>query len=360
MKIQIDRKELKAAIDAIKTCFVVRKDLSNSNYATAIKIEATKDALKLITSNGETFYTWTANPSTYMVEEEGSVIAPAEKFQNIALKHAEKIEMAYMEGLLYLKCGSAKTEAKTIFEKDFPTVKVKKPEVPIRMTNDTTEMFSKLLHTMYRDPSKPKMVGMLMDLNAEGKTVTFKSVSPNKISRLVDSYQSDEPVTTRIVVPCFLADEMGRHKVNAIGVNKSTLVTQFEQLEIQTPMQEDVFINPDNAFNIQGEKDVTFKTAELTDALTFIKNSSSKDTRKAKFSVSAKEAEITCFTETGKTSERVDCSTETETTFSVNSEYILEMLGSVKTENVEFKITEKLLSYKEGNYHYISTLYLQG
>jgi len=220
--------------------------------------------------------------------------------------------------------------------------------------------FTKLLHTMYRDPSKPKMVGLLMDLNGETKSITFKSVSPNKVSRLIEKFESDEPITTRIVLPCFLADEMGRFKLNSIGVNKSTLVAQFDNLEIQTPMQEDVFMNPDNAFNVAGEKIVKFRTPELMDALNFIKNSSSKDTRKAKFSVAEKEAEITCFTETGKTSERVACQGPSDLTFSVNSEYILEMLNSVKTEDIDFQITEKLLSYKEGNYHFISTLYLQG
>lgn len=357
MKIQIDRKELKTALDALKPCFTIRKDLSTTNYATALKIEATKESLRLITTNGETFYTWTCPPTAYMVEEEGVVVAPAEKFQNIALKHAEKVDMALVEGQLYLKCGTARTEAKILFEKDFPNAKVKKPETPIRFGFDSTVSMPKLLHTMFREPSKPKMLGMLMDINGEKHEITFKSVSPNKVSRLTDKYESDEPITTRIVLPTFLADEMGKRKVTAIGVNKSTLVAQIENLEIQTPVQEDVFINSDNAFNIQHDKVVRFSTPELVDALSFIKNSSGKDTRKAKFSLTDKEAELTCFTETGKTSERIACQSPGDLTFAVNSEYILEMLGTVGTAEIDVQITEKFLSYKEGNYHYISTLY---
>src|SRR5271154_4776069 len=132
MKIQIDRKELKTALDALKSCFIVRKDLSGASFSTAVKIEATNESVKLATTNGETFYTWTCSPNSYTVEEEGAVVAPHDKFQNISLKHADKIQLEIVEGQLYLKCGTALTQAKTLFEKDFPNVKVKKPETPIR------------------------------------------------------------------------------------------------------------------------------------------------------------------------------------------------------------------------------------
>lgn len=357
MNFTINRKQLKAGLDSVKTAFGLKRD-QNSIYATSIKIVAGGDKVSFITTNGETYFKWTA-PEGVTVAGDGSCVANAEKIlQGAGYMTSDEVSFEYANDILYVRGGKVTLEVRTVDSNKLADV----PEhvTPIKLPFDSTDLFSKITHTMGRDPALPKMLGVLMDFKtAEGsKTVTLRSAQRNRASRVVQNFESEEDVNLRIVLPCFVADEASKRRLMSLGVDKKTLVAKFDSLVITTALPEDIFIDGDQAFgrSVSGTP-LRFSYKELSEAVTFIKSVSDKRNRRAKFIVNGGQVETSALTDTGNSKMVIGCESPDSAAFAFNSEYLADLLSSVEQEQVDLTVTNHVIAYKEGDYQFVMSLY---
>ena len=53
----------------------------------------------------------------------------------------------------------------------------------------------------------------------------------------------------------------------------------------------------------------------------------------------------------------INCENQNTASFAFNSEYLADLLSSVKQEQVDLNVTNRTISYKEGDYHFVMSLY---
>jgi len=335
--------------------------IEKSEYGKVIKLAATKNSISLVTTNGETDYRWTytkQEDSDFQVDKEGSVTIVAEKLLGALDYLNGEVSMCLEDNLLKVSSNKVQLEIKTS-DIDIDVISPTTPQ--IKFLFNSSKEIPKILHTMSDDPSKPKMLGLSVDLSSsdpEKKLITFKAIQPNRASKIELGFESVDKISKKIVVPCFLAKMMASEKMLGFSIEKNTLIACFENYEVRTPLSDIPFMNPDSAFSASATRSVNFPRAELLRALKMIK-STDKQNSVAKFSIFTDSTEITAYNEqTGRS--RVSVKSESPENFniSLNFKFILELLGSLDTEDsVEFKTEGKIFVYKKDNLHFVTTVF---
>lgn len=337
----------------------VSKGLSEkTEYGKVIRLSAAKDAVSLVSTNGETDYRWTYTETDHFTTDKaGEVTFVAEKLLGASEYLKDKISFSLEDNLLKVSAGKIQLEVKTAGIQ-IPILPVNSPE--IKFTFDTAVEIPKIIHAMSDDPGKPKMLGLLIDLKTEGssKTAIFKAVQPNRAAKLELKFESETDVTKQIVVPCFIAKMMATETMKGISVEKNVLIASFNHYEIRTPISDIPFMNPDSAFVNQGTKSVKFTRLELAKALRLIR-ASDKHNNVAKFAVGSDATEITAYNEhTGKSRVTVKSSAADKFSLSLNFKFMLDLLGSLDGEDdIEFKTEGKIFSYKNNHMHFVTTVF---
>ena len=356
MNFTISRRQLRAGLDAVKTAFALKKD-QGSILGTSIKVQAAGDSVTFLTSNGETFFKWKA-PEGVQIERDGSCVANAEKLLSGSnFMGADNVQLEYANDILYVKGGKVSLEVKTVDESKMPEPPL--VEMPLRFNFDSTEFFKKVLSTMGRDVGTPRMLGMLFDFKSDGdkKVVTIKASQRNRVSRVVESFEGDDNYNIRIIVPCFLADEASKRRLLAMGSNKSTLSVQFDHLVVTTSAPEDIFVGGDEIFDIADGTELRFSHTELSEAMNFFKSVSDKQNRRTKFDIKGGTALLSTVSDTGKSKMEINCECSGEMTLALNSEHLSDLLPTVDKDSIALVATGRMISYKEDNYHFITSLY---
>lgn len=358
MNFTVEKSQLASALKQVRKVLALNKDPKRV-YANALKITATAGQLEFLGTDGETTYSYRVKQGM-TVEAEGECGVVADKFLTAVDAISEpNLSFTYDAGLLNLRAGDEHVEFKTVATDEFPTLET--VATPIRFPFDSTVEFRKILHTLGRDPSKRNMMGLCSKFKSEdGKTVTFYAVNPNKASRFTLPFESDDKVDTSIILPEDLADLSVELPLKAIGVSKSKLVANFGDFEVQTHLRDDKWINADVAFKSLDGKPVKFNRQLLLSKLKFVKAMCDKQDMKSKFTVSGDRTEISSYDEKSKVKSAVKSNAPDKVVFSANSEYLLAFLSALNTEDVELKVSDKLISYQEPNYQFVTTSYLTG
>ena len=354
----VEKKNLQMGLNAVKNG-LNKKDLA-SIFATNIQVIAKGDSLSFVTTNGETHYAWKSSVGV-SIEQEGSIAVNADKLLS-ALPHLpeDKVSFSLNSNLLNVKSGKIVMELKTISDKSFG--KVSEIETPISLKGETsTAMFRRIIHTLNRDPAKPRMLGLLLDFKSDGdkKTVVFKSVSPTRASRYNTEFESAEPINAQVVMPCYLVDEAAKHNLIKLGFNKANMVAVFDNnLTVTSPLQENVFINPDQVFDANDTwQDIKFNREDLGKAISFIKSMSDKQDKKARIAATGDGAvEISSYTDSGKSKIALLATYGDKPNFAFNSEHLAELLTALDDGDVELKVGGNLLTYATPNYKFVTSL----
>jgi len=365
MIISVGQKQLKNGLKAVRKVLGMNKE-SKSLFSNAIKLEAKEDSLSLLGTNGETIYFWKTK-DTVVVNADGVVGIVADKFITAveALSGEAPIELNYNAGIVYMKCGNREAELKTVEADEFP--EFTPVENLVKFPFDTTKMFSKISHTVGRDISKPRLLGLLSEFISEGdqKKVVFSAVNPNKASRLIEKFESSDSISMKIILPVFIVDESLEFQLKGLATTNSKLVADFGDLKIMTPLPEDRFVNPENAFaNPTDSRIVGFNRKQLIDALKYTRAMADKHDLKSKFIVNGDITEITSYTENSKSKDSLKSRSNEKMTFSLNCEYLIELLSCLNKEDVEFHVVGKgtsgQITYRTDNYQYVTSMYSQG
>jgi DNA polymerase III sliding clamp (beta) subunit (PCNA family) len=334
--------------------------VEKSEYGKVIRLSATKDSIALVTTNGETDYRWTytkRDELDFNVESEGSVTLVAEKLLGALDYLHDRVTFCLENNLLKVAAHKVQLEIKTA-DIDIEILTPLKPQ--IRFEFNTSREIPKILHCMSDDPAKPKMTGLLVELQADAdkKLVIFKAVQPNRAAKIELSYESDDAVNSKIVFPCFLAKMMSHERMLGFSIDKNMLVACFDNYEIRTPMSDIPFMNPDSAFANTASKSVEFSKSELLKALKLIK-STDKQNSIAKLAVSNDSTEITAYNEqTGRSKVTVKSGASEDFNLSLNFKFIMELISSFDTEDsIEFKTEGKIFFYKNENLHFVTTVF---
>ena len=363
MILAVEKKALQVGLNAVKSG-LNKKDPA-SIFATNIQFIAKNGTLTLVTTNGETYYSWKSTDGVE-IEQEGSIAANADKlFSSLPHLPDGKVNFSTESNVLNIKSGKIALELKTVSDKTFG--KVEEVKAPISLKGDSVAMFRRILHTLNRDPSKGRMLGLLMVFKSESdsKKVTFTSVSPTRASRYEAEFDSSDAVNTQVILPCFLVDEASKHNLVKLGVSEKFLVATFSNnLVVTTPLMANNFINADVVLDSPDQfKDLTFKRNELFSAVSFIKSLCDKQDMKARIAAMGDGTiEISSYTDAGKFKTAVNCSyaEADKPNFALNSEHLAELLTSLDNEDVELKVGTRLLTYTGPNYKYVTSLYNQG
>lgn len=330
-----------------------------TEYGKVIRLAATKDAIALVSTNGETDYRWTYTQTDHFTTDKaGEVTFVAEKLLGASEYLKDQISFTLEDNLLKVSAGKVQLEVKTV-DIDIKILPVTDPE--IKFTFDTAIEVPKIIHAMSDDPGKPKMLGLLIDLKTEGdsKTAVFKAVQPNRAARLELTFESDKAVTRQIVIPCFIARMMAAETMLGLSVEKNVLIASFTNYEVRTPISDIPFMNPDSAFLNQGTRTVKFSRPELAKALRLIR-ASDKHNNVAKFTVGSESTEITAYNEqTGKSRVTVKSDAAEKFNLSLNFKFMLDLLGSLKDgdDDIEFKTEGKIFAYKNNHLHFVTTVF---
>jgi DNA polymerase III sliding clamp (beta) subunit (PCNA family) len=337
----------------------VSKGLSEkTEYGKVIRVAASKDAVSLVTTNGETDYRWTyTNTDHFQTEDAGEVTTVAEKLLGAAEYLKDQVSFLLEDNLVKVSAGKVQLEVKT---SDID-ISILPPTTPdIRFSFDTALEIPKIIHAMSEDPSKPKMLGVLIDLKSEGenKAVVFKAVQPNRAAKIELTFESDDSITKQIVVPCFIAKMMSSETLKGVSMDGKTLIACFNNYEVRTPVVEIPFMNPDSAFANSGTRSVKFSRNELAKALRLIR-ASDKQNHLAKFQVGSDSTEISAYNEkTGKSKVTVKSNSAEKFNLSLNFKFVLDLLGSLDgDEEIEFKNEGKIFSYKNDRLHFVTTVF---
>jgi DNA polymerase III sliding clamp (beta) subunit (PCNA family) len=365
MIISINQKQLKNGLKAVRKVLGMNKE-SKSLFSNTIKMEAKNSSLNLLGTNGETIYMWSTEESV-KIDAEGVVGIVADKFITAieALSGDALIELNYNSGIVYMKCGNREAELRTVEACDFPTFSP--IENLVKFSFDTTKTFSKIVHTVGRDISKPRLLGLLSEFVCDGeqKKVVFSAVNPNKASRLIEKFESSESLNLRVVLPVFLVDEALEFPLKGLSTTKSRIIADFGDLKIMTPLPEDRFVNPENAFATpKDSKIVGFNRKHLIESLRYTRAMADKHDLKSKFIVNGDITEITSYTENSKSKDSLKSRSNEKMTFSLNCEYLIELLSCLNKEDIEFQVVGKgtsgQITYKTDNYQYVTSMYSQG
>lgn len=337
----------------------VSKGLSEkTEYGKVIRVASTKDAIALVTTNGETDYRWTyTNTDHFQTDEAGEVSLVAEKLIGASEYLKDQVSVILEDNLVKVSAGKIHLEVKTD-DIDISILPATSPD--IRFPFSTALEIPKIIHSMGEDPSKPKMMGLLIDLKSEGdqKKVVFKAVQPNRAAKIELSFESDDAVNKQIVVPCFVAKMMASEPLRGVSLQDKTFIACFENYEVRTPAIETPFMNPDSAFSSSGNRSVKFSKNELAKALRLIK-ASDKQNHLAKFQVGSDSTDISAYNEkTGKSRVTVKCQSAEKFSLSLNFKFVLDLLGSLEGEDdIEFKNEGKIFTYKNDKLHFVTTVF---
>lgn len=337
----------------------VSKGLSEkTEYGKVIRVSSAKDAISLVTTNGETDYRWTyTNTDHFQTDESGEVTVVAEKLLGASEYLKDQVSISEEDNLVKVSAGKVQLEVKT---SDIEIEILPKTTPDIRFDFDTSIEIPKIIHCMSEDPSKPKMMGVLIDLKSEGeeKKVIFKAVQPNRASKVELTFDSDDSVTKQIVVPCFIAKMMATEQLRGISLSGKTFIACFDNYEVRTPSVETPFMNPDSAFSNAGTRSVKFQRNELAKALRLIR-ASDKQNHLAKFQIGSDSTEISAYNEkTGKSKVTVKSQCSEKFNLNLNFKFILDFLGSMDgDEEIEFKNEGKIFTYKNDRAHFVTTVF---
>jgi hypothetical protein len=335
----------------------VSKGLSEkTEYGKVIRLSASKDAVALVTTNGETDYRWTyTDTENFSTDKTGETTFVAEKLLGAAEYLKDEISFSLEDNLLKVSAGKVQLEVKTV-DIGIKILPVTTPD--IKFTFDTSIEIPKIIHAMSDDLGKPKMLGLLVDLKNEDQKVIFKAVQPNRAAKLELVYESEKPLSKQIVIPCFVAKRMATESMRGLSIVNNTLVACFNNYEVRTPISEIPFMNPDSAFSNSGTKSVKFSRPELAKALRLIR-ASDKHNTVAKFTVGAESTEITSYNEhTGKSRVTVKSDSDEKFNLSLNFKFMLDLLGSLDgDEDIEFKTEGKIFAYRNNHLHFVTTVF---
>jgi DNA polymerase III sliding clamp (beta) subunit (PCNA family) len=346
--------------DVIKQGFqkVAKGLVEKTEYGKVIKLSAAKNTISLVTTNGETDYRWSyTNTDHFQTDKAGSVTLVAEKLLGGLDYFQGKVSFCLEDNLLKVSENKVHLEIKTT-DIDIDVLPPVQPD--IKFSFDSSAEISKIIHCMSDDPSKPKMLGVLLDLQTDGekKTAVLKAVQPNRASKIEVNFESEEAITKKVTIPCFLARMMASERMLGLSIDQNTLIACFENYEVRTFLSDIPFMNPDSAFASSATKSVRYSRNELLKALRLMKATDKQNTV-TKFIIDKDSTEITSFNEqTGKSRITVKSETDEKISISLNSKFLLELLNSLDGEDsIEFKTEGKIFSYQNNNLHFVTTVF---
>lgn len=361
MNISINSKVLKAGIRSIAHVLAMSFD-AKSVFKNHICFLSDDSGTKIIGTNGSIIYESNLTESA-TVSEQGKVAVVYDKLVTCLeqIKGDTEVTLEYKDKVFFIRSGKKETQLKTTFSDDFTSIVV--PETAeIKIPFESTQIIEKASLTLGRDATIKKTHGLFCELKEidNEKVMILKTATTLSASKIFEKFECDQKVETCFVLPEFLVDEAASTPLKSLFVTENLIIAKFPNLTIQTPLLENVFVNVDAVMKNMEGKDISFNRDELRETVKFVKSTMDKNSFKMKFVVNDNEVEVSSFAENAKSKDVVKCVSEENFSFTLNCNILLNFLNSVTDEEIQFKVSEKIISYNKENYQFVEACYNQG
>ena len=343
VKIKIDQKHLVKHVQGISAVVPTK---------TSLPILSTF----LMESKGDGKVTLTANDldvslsTTVECETEGggSVAVPGKKFFEIVRSLPEDTVEINIDGeKIGVKCRKSRFRVMGKPAEEFPKLPEQKPVATFTLKTDTVEeMVAKTSYAVSNDLTRPSLCGVLWEVNAGN--LSMVATDGHRLARV-----QLEKAIPEVSANEFIVSPKALNILRSLTADKDELTISLAENHITFDLGESVIYSrllegpfPDynQVIPKKNEKRLVINREELTDACRRVAILSSVVTNQVKIALGKDKVTISVNTpDVGEATEEVACSyAETEMEIGYNASYLLDILRSMPTEEVVFRLNTAL------------------
>ena len=286
------------------------------------------------------------------VEEEGAVTIPARLFSEyIASLPSGNIELTSQDSILKIKSPHYTSNINGISAEEFPLIpKIETKPVLSLPAADVREALAQVVVAASLDEARPVLAGV--HIYNEGKGLVFVATDSYRLAErklAVKGLKDDQKIS--VIIPVRTIQELVRILADSDGtlnmyMSDNQVMFEIDSIQLTSRLIEGQFPNYRQIIPKDSQTDVDIEVSEFTRIAKVASLFARESAGSIRIEISPEKDTLNIMStasEVGENTSSADCEVEgPENEISLNSRYLSEALGVIKSSKLQFSVSGKL------------------